>query len=96
MTSTATATSPRTSSTKCSPRHLSKTRSGTHPHAHADGCSLKDDQIRKLVDQTFEEADNNGDGLINFAEYKAMVAKHPAMIKNMTIANLGTAQPSPP
>lgn len=39
-----------------------------------------------------QEADTNGDGFINFDEYKSLVEKHPSMIKNMTISDLGSSQ----
>ncbi|KAG9397400.1 EF-hand domain pair [Carpediemonas membranifera] len=52
-----------------------------------NSMGLNDDQIRSLVDKTFEEADMNGDGLIDYNEYKALVLKHPVMIKHMTLSN---------
>jgi len=46
---------------------------------------LSDDHIRALVDSTFSEADQNGDGLISFEEYKTLVNKHPTILKNLTL-----------
>eukprot|EP00275_Glaucocystis_incrassata_P001725 EC123801.1.p1 GENE.EC123801.1~~EC123801.1.p1 ORF type:complete len:193 (+),score=26.33 EC123801.1:88-666(+) len=48
--------------------------------------NLTQEQIDALVDATFNEADSDGDGKIDFEEYKGMVMKHPSMIRNMTIA----------
>jgi len=50
---------------------------------------LTEDQMRALVDSTFSEADENGDGLISFEEYKVLVNKHPTILKNLTL-NLET------
>jgi len=50
---------------------------------------LSETQISALVEATFKEADADGDGLIDFEEYRQMVQKHPSMIKNMTISDLG-------
>lgn len=50
---------------------------------------LSEDQMRALVDSTFSEADENGDGLISFDEYKILVNKHPTILKNLTL-NLET------
>jgi len=52
--------------------------------------SLSEEQIGALVEATFKEADADGDGLIDCEEYRKMVQKHPSMIKNMTISDLGT------
>ncbi len=52
-----------------------------------NNMGLNEDQIRSLVDKTFREADTNGDGLIDYTEYKALVLKHPLMIKHMTLSN---------
>lgn len=50
-----------------------------------NGLSLPSEQLKSLVDKTFEEADVDGDGGISFNEYRALVSKHPSMISNMTI-----------
>mmetsp|Transcript_14907 Transcript_14907/g.16860 ORF Transcript_14907/g.16860 Transcript_14907/m.16860 type:complete len:203 (-) Transcript_14907:2225-2833(-) len=43
------------------------------------------EQIGHVVDSTFKEADTNGDGFIDFDEYKALVDNHPSILSNMTI-----------
>lgn len=42
-------------------------------------------QIDSLVDSTFEEADLNKDGVIDFKEYTAMVNKHRAMLDHLDL-----------
>ncbi|CAN1178045.1 Calcineurin B-like protein 7, partial [Linum perenne] len=63
--------------------------------------TLSEDTIESMVDkhdglsccfyilsQTLAEADLNGDGKIDQQEWKELVAKHPSLIKNMTIPYL--------
>ena len=42
-------------------------------------------QIMNLVDATFREADLNGDGKIDFAEFEVMVAKQPSILRPLTL-----------
>ncbi len=46
---------------------------------------ITESQVVGLVDKTIQEADTNGDGLIDYSEYKALVLRHPIMIKHMTL-----------
>jgi serine/threonine-protein phosphatase 2B regulatory subunit len=39
--------------------------------------NLTQNQIKVLIDETFREADKNGDGVISFEEYREMVMAHP-------------------
>ena len=41
--------------------------------------------IEQLVESTFEEADTNKDGFIDFDEYCALYQSHPQMLENMTV-----------
>lgn len=38
------------------------------------GNNLKDQQLQQITDKTIMEADKDGDGKIDFEEFKAMVA----------------------
>eukprot|EP00824_Muranothrix_gubernata_P017164 TRINITY_DN35361_c0_g1_i1.p2 TRINITY_DN35361_c0_g1~~TRINITY_DN35361_c0_g1_i1.p2 ORF type:complete len:195 (+),score=53.23 TRINITY_DN35361_c0_g1_i1:70-654(+) len=53
--------------------------------AHND-LNINQDQVKELVEATFHEADTDGDGAIDFEEYKTLVEKHPNIISNMTMA----------
>ncbi|XP_072147430.1 calcineurin B-like protein 7 [Setaria viridis] len=46
---------------------------------------LSDDAVEQIVDQTFQQADFNGDGKIDPDEWKAFASKNPALLKNMTL-----------
>jgi len=50
-----------------------------------NSLGLPQKDLQALVDATFREADANGDGMISYDEYKEHVARHPTMIKNMTL-----------
>ncbi|KAK3156640.1 hypothetical protein QOZ80_2AG0109900 [Eleusine coracana subsp. coracana] len=49
---------------------------------------LSDDTVEQIVDQTFKQADINGDGKIDQDEWKALASKNPALLKNMTLPYL--------
>lgn len=49
---------------------------------------LSDDAVEQIVDQTFEQADMNGDGRIDPDEWKVFASKNPALLKNMTLPYL--------
>ncbi|KAF0932444.1 hypothetical protein E2562_010353 [Oryza meyeriana var. granulata] len=49
---------------------------------------LSDDAVEQIVDQTFKQADLNGDGKIDPDEWKAFASKNPALLKNMTLPYL--------
>jgi serine/threonine-protein phosphatase 2B regulatory subunit len=48
------------------------------------GNNLKDQQLQQIVDKTIMEADSDGDGKIDFEEFKAMVA-NTDIAKQMTL-----------
>ena len=48
------------------------------------GNNLKDQQLQQIVDKTIMEADQDGDGKIDFDEFKAMVA-NTDIAKQMTL-----------
>ncbi|KAJ4462171.1 putative calcineurin B [Paratrimastix pyriformis] len=50
-----------------------------------DQMGLTPDQARVMVDATFREADVNRDGRISFEEYKGLIMRNPALLKNMTL-----------
>ncbi|XP_044359014.1 calcineurin B-like protein 7 [Triticum aestivum] len=49
---------------------------------------LSDDAVEQMVDQTFKEADLNGDGRIDPDEWKAFASMNPALLKYMTLPYL--------
>lgn len=48
------------------------------------GNNLKEQQLQQIVDKTIMEADQDGDGKIDFEEFKAMVA-NTDIAKQMTL-----------
>ncbi|KAF6991197.1 hypothetical protein CFC21_008308 [Triticum aestivum] len=49
---------------------------------------LSDDAVEQMVDQTFKEADLNGDGKIDPDEWKAFTSANPALLNYMTLPYL--------
>ena len=56
------------------------------------GNNLKDQQLQQIVDKTIMEADQNGDGKIDFEEFKMMVA-NTDIAKQMTLDGGSSAYP---
>ncbi|XP_058203589.1 calcineurin B-like protein 7 isoform X1 [Rhododendron vialii] len=50
--------------------------------------TLSDDVVEAIVDKTIMEADFTGDGRIDPEEWKAVVARHPSIMKIMTVPYL--------
>ncbi|KAI9174303.1 hypothetical protein LWI28_015224 [Acer negundo] len=50
--------------------------------------ALSSDVVESIVDKTMAEADLNGDGKIDFEEWKEFAAKNPSVLKNMTLPYL--------
>ena len=46
---------------------------------------LSDEDLKKLVDDTFTETDADGNGRIDLLEYRQLVVKYPNILKNFTI-----------
>ncbi|KAM0752544.1 calcium/calmodulin-dependent protein phosphatase [Meredithblackwellia eburnea MCA 4105] len=51
------------------------------------GNNLKDQQLQQIVDKTMMEADQDGDGKLDFDEFKAMVA-NTDIAKQMTLEDM--------
>ncbi|KAG9410498.1 hypothetical protein AC1031_018539 [Aphanomyces cochlioides] len=51
--------------------------------------ALTADQVDKLVASTFAEADMDRNGLIDFAEYQALDARHPGLLEFLTVDTTG-------
>ncbi|KAJ4771520.1 Calcineurin B-like protein [Rhynchospora pubera] len=49
---------------------------------------LSEDIVEAIVDNTFKQADLNGDGKIDEDEWKEFVTQNPAILKNMTLPYL--------
>jgi len=50
-----------------------------------NGVVLTPSQIEIIIRATFQEADLNRDGFIDFEEYKTLVSKQPSILSNMTL-----------
>jgi len=62
----------------------------------SDLC-LSDSTVEAIVDNTFSQADSNGDGKIDPEEWKEFVKKNPAALRNMSLPylqDITTAFPS--
>eukprot|EP00727_Mastigamoeba_balamuthi_P001145 m51a1_g11027 hypothetical protein (175) ;mRNA; r:415029-415826 len=46
---------------------------------------LSEQQLDSLVDQTFREADLDGDGRISISDYRALVRRYPRILSNLTL-----------
>jgi len=58
---------------------------------------LSDSTVEAIVDNTFSQADSNGDGKIDPEEWKEFVKKNPAALRNMSLPylqDITTAFPS--
>ncbi|XP_047044758.1 calcineurin B-like protein 4 [Lolium rigidum] len=49
---------------------------------------LSDNAVDAIVDNTFSQADSNGDGRIDPKEWEEFVKKHPASLRNMSLPYL--------
>jgi len=56
-----------------------------HTSLKENNVNMSTSQIGHVVDSTFLEADSNGDGFIDFDEYKTLVDSHPSILSNMTL-----------
>uniref|UniRef100_A0A7S2WR96 EF-hand domain-containing protein n=1 Tax=Mucochytrium quahogii TaxID=96639 RepID=A0A7S2WR96_9STRA len=50
-----------------------------------NGVDMSPAQVELIIRSTFEEADINLDGFIDFEEYKKIVGNHPSILSNMTL-----------
>uniref|UniRef100_A0A0D9VF04 Calcineurin B-like protein n=1 Tax=Leersia perrieri TaxID=77586 RepID=A0A0D9VF04_9ORYZ len=55
---------------------------------HESDLFLSEEAVEQIVDQTFKQADLNGDGKIDPDEWKMFASKNLALLKNMTLPYL--------
>lgn len=54
---------------------------------------FEEQQVNELTGALFREADVNKDGDITFEEFKAVLAKHPALVRSMTVSPVAWLRP---
>ncbi|KAJ4460478.1 putative calcineurin B [Paratrimastix pyriformis] len=59
------------------------------------GEGMTDEQLRLAVDAMFADADSDGNGHIDFEEYRTLMLKHPAIIRAFQGSNTGSSIASP-
>jgi hypothetical protein len=53
------------------------------------GIFLSDEQIARIVESTFEEADLDNNDVVDLIEYQALDAKHPGLFDFLTVDAIG-------